>query len=125
MRPKLHIIGQQAARLGVGSTLQTERRRSQRFPLELPVTVTMRDGVEYKCATRDISTGGVFFYCDVQIEPESPIKLVIKLPSEITSGEEQWVCYHGRVARVEEPTHGQRGVAVKIERVTLSPLATA
>jgi hypothetical protein len=109
----------------MSSTPQTERRRSQRFPLELPVTVTMPDAVEYKCATRDISTGGVFFYCDAQIEPDLTIKLVMKLPSEITGGEEQWACYHGRVARLDESTGGQRGVAVKIERITLSALATA
>jgi hypothetical protein len=108
----------------MASKPDTERRRSKRVSLESAVIVKA-DGVERKCVTKDISTGGAFFYCDAQIAQDSPIQLVMILPPEITGGEEQWACCHGRVMRVEESTGGQRGVAVKIERVSLSPLATA
>jgi hypothetical protein len=108
----------------MASKPETERRRSKRFPLESVVTVKA-DGVEHRCATKDISTGGAFFYCDAQIAQDSPIQLVMILPPEVTGGGEQWACCHGRVVRVEESSGGQRGVAVKIERVSLSPLATA
>jgi len=77
------------ARFGLESmtTPETERRRSKRFPMELPVTVKPQDGTEQKCATRDISAGGVFFFCDFEIMQDSPIQLVMILPSEITGGE--------------------------------------
>ena len=107
------------------SAPQTERRRSKRFPLDSTIAVKMPDGVEYKCTTKDISAGGIFFYCDARIEPASPIKLVIKLPPEITCGDAQWVCFHGRVARVEESVEWQRGVGVKIERIAFLPGAVA
>jgi len=97
---------------------ETERRRSKRFPMELPVTVKPEGGAEQKCATRDISAGGVFFYCDFAIVKDSPIQLVMILPPDITGGEKQWVCCHGRVVRVvEDSAKGQRGVAVKMERL--------
>jgi len=115
------------ARFGLESmtTPETERRRSKRFPMELPVTVKPQDGTEQKCATRDISAGGVFFFCDFEIMQDSPIQLVMILPSEITGGEGQWVCCHGRVARVvEDSTNKQRGVAVKVERLAFLPEIT-
>jgi len=109
----------------MSSTLQTERRRSKRFPLESSVTVRTQDDGRHKGTTRDISTGGVFFYCDAQIAQDSPIQVVMILPPEVTGGEAQWACCHGRVVRVEEPTGGRRGVAVKIERVSLPAVPTA
>jgi hypothetical protein len=107
----------------MGSTPQTEHRRSKRFPLESSVTVEA-GGVEHKCATRDISTGGAFFYCVAPILQDSPIQLD-SIAARNYRRRTATACCHGRVARVEEPTHGQCGVAVKIERATLSPLATA
>ena len=104
------------------ATPETERRHSKRFPMVLPVTVKPQDGGEQKCATRDISAGGVFFYCDLRIVQGSPIELVMMLPSEVTGGEKQWVYCHGRVARVvEDSTNKQRGVAVKVERLAFLP----
>ena len=106
---------------------QAERRRSRRFRLKSAVTVKTQDGGDYKCATRDISNGcgGIFFYCDAQIAQDSPIQLTMILPPEITGREEQWACCHGRVVRVEESAGGQRGIAVKIERITFLPVAVA
>ena len=101
---------------------ETERRRSKRFPMELPVTVKPQHGTEQTCATRDISAGGVFFWCDVEISQDSPIELMMTLPAEITGGEKEWVCCHGRVVRVVEGSaDGQRGVAVKVERLAFLP----
>ena len=112
------------ARFGLESmtTPETERRRSKRFAMELPVMVKPQDAGEQKCATRDISAGGVFFFCDLRIVQGSPIELVVMLPPEVTGGEKQWVCCHGRVVRVEEDSAGgQRGVAVKVERLEFLP----
>lgn len=105
---------------------ETVRRRSKRFPMALPVTVEPQDGAEQKCATTDISAGGVFFFCDFNIVQDSPIELVMILPPEITGGEKQWVCCHGRVARVVGGSaDGQRGVAAKVERLAFLPEMTA
>jgi hypothetical protein len=110
---------------GVGrkmATPETERRHSKRFPMVLPVTVKPQDGGEQKCATRDISAGGAFFFCDFGIVKNSPLQLVMILPPEITGGQKQWVCCHGRVVRVEEDSAGgQRGVAVKVDRLEFLP----
>ena len=112
------------ARFGVERKMpapETERRHSKRFPMELPVTVKPQDGAEQKCATRDISAGGVFFFCDLEFVLNSPIQLVMILPPEITGGGKLWVCCHGRVVRVEDSADGQRGVAVKVERLEFLP----
>ena len=104
------------------ATPQTERRRSRRFPIELPVTVKPQHGAEQTCAARDISAGGVFFWCDFELLQDSPIQLVMILPPEITGGEKEWVCCHGRVVRVvEHSAEGQRGIAVKVERLAFLP----
>jgi len=100
------------------TTPEIERRRSKRFPMELPVTIESQDGAEQKCATRDISAGGVFFVCDFEIVQDSLIQLVMILPPEITGGEKQKGCCHGRVVRVvKDSTDGKRGVAVKLVRL--------
>jgi hypothetical protein len=92
--------------------------------MELPVTVKPQDGMERKCATRDISAGGVFF-CDFEIMQDSPIQLVMTLPPEISGGEKLWVCCHGRVVRVVDGSaDGQRGIAVKVERLEFLPEIT-
>ena len=105
---------------------ETERRRAKRFRMELPLTVKAQDGTERKCATSDISAGGVFLFCDVKLAQDSPIQLVMILPPEITGGEKQWVCCDGRVVRVgEDSADGQHGFAVKVERLACLPEITA
>jgi len=105
---------------------ETERRHSKRFPMELPVRVKTQDGVERKCVTRDVSAGGIFFFCDSVIALDSPIDVVMRMPPEITGEEQQWVCCHGRVVRVEtDSAGGQHGVAVKVERLEFLPEAIA
>jgi PilZ domain-containing protein len=105
---------------------ETERRRSKRFQMELPVTVKAQDGTERKCVTKDLSAGGVFFYSDLEIAQDSPIQLVMILPPEITGEERQRVCCHGRVVRaVGDSAGGQRGVGVKVERLEFLPEITA
>jgi hypothetical protein len=106
---------------------ETERRRSKRFQIEIPVIVKAQDGTERKCTTKDLSTGGVFFHCDLKLVQDSPIQLVMILPPEITGGQKhQWICCSGRVARVQKDlSGGQHGVAVKVERLAVLPEITA
>jgi hypothetical protein len=76
-------------------------------------------------ASPETSAPRAFFFCDFEIVHDSPIRLVMILPPEITGAEKQWVCCHGRVARVEPSSGGQCGVAVKVERLEMLPEITA
>ncbi len=100
-----------------------ERRRSARLPLHFAVTVRTKEGVEHKCATQNISVGGVFFYCSAEFAEHSPVELVVTLPPEITCGGTHWVCAHATVVRVEPDRSGggQHGIAAKIERLEITP----
>jgi hypothetical protein len=104
---------------------EPERRRAKRFQMTLPVMVKAPDGRERQFVTSDLSTGGVFFRCDLKLVQDSPIQMIMILPPEITGGQKQWVCCHGRVARIEEGlSGGQRGIAVKVERFAVLPEIT-
>ncbi len=99
-----------------------ERRRSERLQREFAAIVTTPDGARHKCATKDISAAGVFFYCQAEFPEKSPIDVVMVLPPEITGGERQWVCLHAKVVRIEHGSAGaQHGVAAKIERLEFLP----
>ncbi len=100
-----------------------ERRRSTRLSRAFAVTVRTDDGVEHKCATRDISAAGVFFYCTAKFAEHSPVELVMTLPPELTCGEPQWVCAHATVMRLEPDLtgRGRHGIAARIERLEIMP----
>ncbi len=101
---------------------EVERRRSTRFAKESSVTVRQETGEERKCATRDVSTGGLFFYCDTEIHQGSRIDVTMILPTEITGGETQWLCCQAKVVRVEKPSAGgQYGIAAHVERLNFLP----
>lgn len=107
--------------------LEIERRRYKRFSRETLVTVRTQAGEgEQKCATRDISTGGVFFYCDTQIQQGSSIEVVMVLPSEITGGQTLWACCRAKVLRAAKDMTGrQYGIAAQVERLEFMPDMTA
>jgi hypothetical protein len=104
-----------------------ERRAGQRFPYLLPLSLrqpgTMIEGVGF---TQDLSSRGVFFFTDAPVTEGSEIELSLKMPSEITLGENMPVRCRGHVLRVVRPaagrdssgpTHAETkiGVAVRFE----------
>ena len=100
----------------------TERRTARRYDLSLPVIirVPVEDTAENKSGkTRDISTRGVYFTMDEQVESGSELDITLTLPPEITQGTEVFVRAQGRVVRVEK-RNGEGdlrlGVAAVIER---------
>jgi hypothetical protein len=113
----------------------TERRIARRYELSLPVVV--RSAAERKQAasrngqTRDISTRGVYFLIDRQLEAGSTLDFMLTLPAEITQGTEVFIHAQGKVVRVEEKpgeTEGRVGVAAIIEKydiIRTEPAATA
>src|SRR5438874_13598839 len=97
---------------------QTEQRSTRRFSLDLPITVKFPN----QCAagdvaghTRDVSSRGVFFYMNSEIEEGNSIDFVMTLPSEITLSDPVRVHCTGRVVRVSQ-AGGEQGVAVAIEK---------
>jgi hypothetical protein len=97
------------------SSAGLERRIGQRFPYLLPVsfreTGSGTDGVGF---TQDVSSRGVFFLTDAPLKEGSEIELTLKMPSEITLGEDMRVRARGRVLRVFGPAVALPG-AVRIE----------
>ena len=97
---------------------QTEQRSTRRFSLDLPITVKFPNhGAAGDVAghTRDVSSRGVFFYMNSEIEEGNSIDFVMTLPSEITLSDPVRVHCTGRVVRVSQ-AGGEQGVAVAIEK---------
>jgi hypothetical protein len=100
----------------------TERRAARRYDLSLPViirvpvekTVSARNG-----RTRDISTRGVYFTLEQDLESGTELDITLTLPAEITRGTEVFVRAQGRVIRVDrrnDDASKHVGVAAVIER---------
>jgi c-di-GMP-binding flagellar brake protein YcgR len=100
----------------------TERRTARRYDLSLPIIIRVPaeqqvDSQEGK--TRDISTRGLYFVIEQDLEAGSELDLTLTLPAEITHGTEVFVRALGKVVRVErrmEDGTARMGVAAVIER---------
>jgi hypothetical protein len=69
--------------------------------------------------TRDISTRGLYFVMDQNLQAGSELDLTLTLPAEITHGSEVFVHAQGKVIRVEsrvEDGNTRMGVAAVIDR---------
>jgi hypothetical protein len=69
--------------------------------------------------TRDISTRGLYFVVDQNMEAGSALDLTLTLPAELTRGVEVFVRALGKIVRVErrcEDGNERMGVAAVIER---------
>lgn len=109
--------------------VQVERRVGQRFSYLLPVSVRqpldLMEGVGF---TQDLSSRGVFFFCDVPLTEGAAVELTLRMPSEITLGESMPVRCKGRVLRLVRPlaaspadasesrAETKIGVAVRLEQ---------
>ena len=100
----------------------TERRSTRRYDLSLPIIVRVpaeRALDSQHGKTRDISTRGLYFVMDQNLESGSQLDLTMTLPAEITNGSEVFVRALGKVVRVErrmEDGSTRMGVAAVIER---------
>jgi PilZ domain len=100
----------------------TERRTARRYDLSLPVIIRMPaeqvTGAQ-EGKTRDISTRGLYFILDQNVEAGSELDITLTLPAEITHGSEVLVRALGKVVRVEpreEDGNSRMGIAAVIER---------
>ena len=100
----------------------TERRTTRRYDLSLPIIIripTERTLDSQQGKTRDISTRGLYFIIDQNLEAGSELDITLTLPAEITHGTEVFVRALGKVVRVErrmEEDSTRMGVAAVIER---------
>jgi hypothetical protein len=100
----------------------TERRTARRYDLSLPIIVRMpaeRSRDMQLGKTRDISTRGLFFVIEQNLEAGSELDITLTLPAEKTHGTEVFVRAQGKVIRVERRTEdgsARMGVAAVIER---------
>src|SRR6266436_982271 len=103
-------------------SLMSERRNARRYDLSLPVIVripTERPNGNQQGKTRDISTRGLYFVVDQDLQAGSELDITLTLPAEITHGTEVFVRALGRVLRVEQRSGDHdisMGVAAVIER---------
>jgi hypothetical protein len=93
-----------------------DRRTTRRYNLSLPITI--RVPVEELSAslngtTRDISTRGVYFILDNDLDPGENLDFSVTLPAEMTGGTEVFVRATGTVVRVDKlPENGTGHVGV-------------
>ena len=100
----------------------TERRAARRYDLSLPILIRVAaeqvaDRQEGK--TRDVSTRGLYFVIDQNLEAGSELDITLTLPAELTRGNAVLVRAMGKVVRLEnriEDGSPRLGVAAVIER---------
>lgn len=100
----------------------SERRTARRYDLSLPVNIRVpieKVVSEHNGKTRDISTRGLYFMLEEDLDAGSELDITLTLPSEVTRGPEVFVRATGKVVRVDRtPQNGSSrvGVAAVIER---------
>jgi hypothetical protein len=83
------------------SPVCVERRMGQRFTFNLPVSLrdvaTSAEGLGF---TQNLSSRGVFLFTGMALNEGAEVELTLRMPSEITLGENMRVRCRGRVLRV-------------------------
>jgi hypothetical protein len=86
---------------GETGALTMDRRLSHRFTLRVPTTLVLPDsGLKVRGKTRDISSGGVFFYANLPVAEQQEIELLMTLPFEFSVVPVRVAC-RAKVLRVE------------------------
>jgi hypothetical protein len=107
------------------STPKSERRRGERIPVRLGMSIKSGQSQPSTVYTRDLSTSGIFFYSDSEILVGSELEMVLMLPEQLTNGEKRWVCCQAAVLRVEQVTDGGGfGIAASIRSISALPEIT-
>jgi len=96
-----------------------DQRREQRYKVSVPATVKLGDHT-VAASTKDISASGLFLMTDLEFRPGSSIEIVLMLPKELGAPDNNMVCCHARIVRVEHH-QGEYGIAAVIERMASMP----
>jgi len=98
-----------------------ERRIGQRFAFNLPVFLRdVTTALEGPGFTQDLSSRGAFLFTDLALSEGAEIELTLKMPSEITLGENMRVRCRGRVLRIVRPADTSRKPAPSADSATKS-----
>jgi hypothetical protein len=94
-----------------------ERRATQRFDFQIPVTIRLSDKqTESTGFTQDLSARGALLYTDLAVAQGDAVELTLSMPSEITLTESMRVRCRGKIVRVSTDLTGTKfGVAVHLE----------
>ncbi len=99
---------------------QVERRGQQRFALHFPLSMLRpAEVVECSCVTRDVSTGGIYFYADSWDDAVTRFDFCAVVPVELTLGQPVNARCSAVVLRVDREGLSKPGVAAKVEGWTL------
>jgi hypothetical protein len=96
-----------------------ERRFTPRHKLQIPLTFENLSGSDRTPQTTqstDVSIRGVYFATDQSLEIGTPVKVLLRMPEQITGRDSpRWSCM-GRVVRVDHSggPNGQRGIGVEL-----------
>jgi len=106
------------------SQVRVERRASQRFEYQLPVSICV-SGHEGSGFTQDLSGRGVCFITDMKLVESESVELTLMMPSEITLGENMRVRCRGAVKRIQAlDIAGKISVAVHFAGYEYLPVTT-
>lgn len=87
--------------------VRVERRVGQRFSHHLPVALReCSSDIQGAAFTQDLSSRGVFLFTDAALAEGSEVELTLRMPSEITLGEDMRVRCKGRVLRIVKSSVG-------------------
>lgn len=93
-----------------------ERRAARRYDVSLPVSVRIpieKEAASRTGKTRDISTRGVYFTLDKELNTGPELDLTVTLPVEVTGGTEVFIKATGKVVRVDKRSgNGDKTVGV-------------
>ncbi len=97
------------------------KRAAKRFSMELPLTGKYSNGGMHAFIgqTKDVSAGGLFFYCDTQLDVGSEIQLIFPLPPELRGAYPAFVVCDVEVVRAEPSADGRTGVAGRVRSYQL------
>jgi hypothetical protein len=101
-----------------------KERKAPRIPAAEPVSGSYANGGPHAICgvTRDVSSCGTFFYCEIAPEVGSEIELMLELPKELAGQNSAHVLCRGRVVRVESANANQPiGVAVEFTSIERLP----
>ena len=98
---------------------QQERRRAERFNVEIPLTVQWMNGAEQRRAhsvTQDVSSGGVYFFLPDAIPDGTAVEIEMTLPTQITLGAPVRVLCQGRIQRSVQKPGDSASMAAMLEK---------
>ena len=94
------------------SPVRVERRVGQRFAYLLPLSLRqISNPVEGVGFTQDLSSRGVFFFTDAALTEGAEVELTLRMPSEITLGDNMPVRCRGRILRIVRPANPAYGIS--------------